>query len=277
MLRGAHARSCGPWIAGQIRWSGNGFDLDTMPIAIQTVSLGEHESSRRGILRRGDSLSFAEGFEAMPLAKSVIPRISVVDDDEDIHRFVKDLGDLGHFKLVGSFYNAAQALDWLPEDRPDAVIMDIRLPDTSGIECAAKLKTILPELPTVILTGYPEGRSFFQALMAGAKGFLVKPVSAQEFLNAIDDVLKGEFALAKQVVPFLIQLVHQVRQITKQSSLTTREEEVLACLFQGMPDKEIASTLGIGTATVHTHVHRLFEKLGVHSRRDIVAKYLDLN
>jgi len=157
------------------------------------------------------------------------------------------------------------------------VIMDIRLPDMSGIECATKLKTILPGLPIIILTGYPDGRSFFRSLMEGAKGFLVKPVSAQDFLNAIDDVLKGEFALDKQVIPFLIQLVHQVRQLTQESRLTMREEEILACLFQGMPDKEIASTLGIGTATVHTHMHRLFEKLGVHSRRDIVAKYLELN
>jgi len=213
----------------------------------------------------------------MASAKSTVPKIAVVDDDEDIHVFVKDLGDLGHFKLVGSSYNAAQALDRLPEMRPDAVIMDLRLPDMSGIECAKRLKTILPELPIIMLTGYPDGRSFFRSLMEGAKGFLVKPVSALELLNAIDDVLKGEFALAKQVIPFLIQLVHQVRQLTQESRLTTREEEILACLFQGMQDKEIASALGIGTATVHTHMHRLFEKLGVHSRRDIVAKYLELN
>ena len=92
-----------------------------------------------------------------------------------------------------------------------------------------------------------------------------------------DDVLKGEFVLGRQVIPFLIQLVQQVREVTRESRLTAREEEILACLFQGMPDKEIASTLGIGTATVHTHMSRLFEKLDVHSRREIVAKYLAFN
>ena len=244
---------------------------------MQTESLGEDDTANR--VGEGQEASGRFASETAPLAsaKSTVPQLAVVDDDENIHVFVKDLADLGHFKLVDSSYNAAQALDRLPETRPDAVIMDLRLPDMSGIECATKLKTLLPDLPIIMLTGYPDGRAFFTSLMKGAKGFLVKPVSAEEFLNAVDEVLKGEFALAKQVIPFLIQLVHQVRQVTQESRLTMREEEILACLFQGMPDKEIASTLGIGTATVHTHMHRLFEKLGVHSRQEIVAKYLELN
>ena len=210
------------------------------------------------------------------MGKSVVPSVSIVDDDEEIHRFLKELGDLGHFRLVGSCYTGEQALERLPEHRPDAVIMDIRLPDMSGIDCASKLKAILPDLPVLMLTGYPDGTSFFHSVMEKANGFLFKPVSAQEFLKALDDVLKGEFVLAKQAVPFLIQLVQQVGQVARQHRLTKREEEILACLFEDMQDKEIASALGIGTATVHTHMHRLFEKLEVHSRRDILAKYLTL-
>lgn len=248
-----------------------------MATLIQTEPLGEEAAAGRLAPAQQDSPRFAADAESQASGRTVVPKLAVVDDDENIHVFLKDLADLGHFKLVGASYNAAQALDRLPETRPDAVIMDLRLPDMSGIECAAKLKTILPGLPFIILTGYPESRAFYRSLMGGAKGFLVKPVSAEEFLNAIDEVLKGEFVLAKQVIPFLIQLVHQVRQVGQESRLTTREEEILACLFEGMPDKEIAATLGIGTATVHTHMHRLFEKLGVHSRTEIVAKYLDLN
>ena len=74
-----------------------------------------------------------------------------------------------------------------------------------------------------------------------------------------------------------MELIHQVRNVSQESRLTKREEEILACLFEGMQDKEIAATLGIGTATVHTHMHRLFEKLGVHSRQDIIGKYLALD
>src|SRR6266540_6003160 len=233
--------------------------------SIQTVSLGEDDRANRVGQRPGDTRRFAKGIEAMAAAKSAVPKLAVVDDEEDIHVFVKDLGDLGHFKLVGSSYNAAQALDRLPEMRPDAVIMDVRLPDMSGIECATKLKTLLPELPVIILTGYPDGPTFFRSLVAGAKGFLFKPIIAEELLKAIGDVLKGEFALTKQVVPFLIQLVNRVRHLAQGSRLTPREEEILACIFHGMQDKEIASKLGIGTATVHSHMHQLFEKLGVHS------------
>jgi len=243
----------------------------------QKISWGVYDAGSSAGQAHGHSLRRTKGREARQSRTPPNPRLALVDDDENIHLFVKDLGELGNFRVVGSFYTAAQALDRLPEDRPDAVIMDVRLPDMSGIDCTTKLKTILPELPIIILTGYPEGPIFFRSLMAGAKGFLVKPIAAKEFLIAIDDVLKGEFALAKQVIPFLIQLVHQVRQVTQESRLTAREEEILACLFQGMQDKEIASTLGIGTATVHTHMHRLFEKLGVHSRQEIVAKYLKLN
>jgi DNA-binding NarL/FixJ family response regulator len=244
---------------------------------IQSATFGEHGIARGVIPEQGISLCFAKGIEARASPQTTVPRISVVDDDAEIHRFVTDLENVGRFKVVGSYYNAVEALDHLLEDRSDAVIMDIRLPEMSGIDCMTKLKAVLPELPVIVLTGYPDGQTFFRSLMAGAKGFLVKPISVREFVNAIDDVLKGDFALSKQVIPFLIQLVHQVRQITQESRLTSREEEILACLFQGMQDKEIASTLGIGTATVHTHMHRLFEKLGVHSRRDIIAKYLALN
>ena len=204
------------------------------------------------------------------------PRISVVDDDEELQLFLKDLEAQGHFKIAGAFYTAAQALEGLPLDQPDAVIMDVRLPDSSGIDCATKLKTILPELPILILTGFPDRQSFFRSLMGGARGFLVKPVSAQELLNGMRDIIRGEFSLARQVTPLLVQLVEQVSGIVQRSGLSRREEQILICLFHGMSDKEIATSLGIGTATVHTHMHRLFEKLHVRSRREIVAKYLQL-
>src|SRR5438876_11470953 len=173
-----------------------------MTPSIQTVSLGEDDRANRVVQGPGETGRFAKGIEAMAAAKSAVPKLAVVDDDEDIHVFVKDLGDLGHFQLVGSSYNAAQALDRLPEMRPDAVIMDLRLPDMSGIECATKLKTILPGLPIIILTGYPESRSFYRSLMEGAKGFLVKPVSAQEFLMPLLRFSKANSPWPSRSFPF---------------------------------------------------------------------------
>ena len=228
-------------------------------------------------LQRGkDSGHAGKGVGAQSANKLLRTRVALVDDDKDLHLFLSDLGNLGHFQLARPCHSGAEALERLPEDPPDVVIMDIRLPDMSGIDCTTKLRAILPELPIIMLTGFPDGQTFFRSLMGGARGFLVKPVLPQELLAAIDDVLKGEFALGKQVVPFLIQLVQQVGQVTQEEHFTRREEQILACLFEGMQDKEIASALGIGTATVHTHMHQLFEKLGVHSRREIIAKYLAL-
>jgi len=204
----------------------------------------------------------------------LLPRVALVDDDRDLHQMIRDLAAGGHFTLADSYYTAAEALEGLPSLRPDVVIMDIRLPDLSGIECTAKLKTILPDLPVVILTGFPDSPTFFRSLIEGAQGFLFKPLSPEEFLDAIAQVMKGEFALARQVVPYLIQLVRQLRQVDPDRLLTQREEDILACLFEGMQNKEIAARLGIGSATVHTHIHSLFEKLDVHSRRELISRFL---
>jgi len=225
----------------------------------------------------GEGHCLAPRSQALPPLRSPFPTISVIDDDEALHDLLRNLGEASHFKIVGSFYNAAQALESLPQHPPDAVIMDLRLPDLSGLDCTSKLKTLLPSLPVIILTGYPDSRNFFQSLMEGVGGYLIKPVLPHEFLDAIDEVLKGQFALAKQAIPYLLQLVHQVGQIIRGGPLTRREQEILACLFEGLQDKEIASALGIGTATVHTHMHKLFEKLGVHSRRDVITRYLALS
>ena len=242
-----------------------------------TVPGGESSAVENGASKREPVLASTRPREAGSRGKSLLPKIALVDDEEELHVLLKDLADMGHLELADSCYSAAEALERLPALRPDAVIMDIRLPDLSGIDCMLRLKTLLPQLPVVILTGYPDSQNFFRSLMNGARGFLVKPVPPQELVSAIGQVLRGDFALAKEVVPFLIQLVRQVRQVNPDNLLTRREEEIMACLFEGMQDKEIASRLGIGTATVHTHMHRLFEKLGVHSRRELIAKFLTLD
>jgi len=208
------------------------------------------------------------------LSGGKIPRIAVVDDDENIHMFLKDLAALGHYELPISSFTAGDALQRLLREQVDVVVMDIRLPDMSGVDCTFKLSTVLPDLPTVILTGYPDSQGFSRSLMAGARGFLVKPIGAQEFLNAIHEIATGGFPLAKQVVPFVAEIIHQFRRVGEEGLLTEREEEVLACLVRGLQDKEIASELGIGIRTVHTHVYRLLGKLDSHSRREVIEKFL---
>src|SRR5688572_25164818 len=123
---------------------------------MQTVLLTEEDASGDVFREQETYRSITQGFEA-PSGVVAVPRIAVVDDDEDIHLYLNDLRSLGQFNVVGSFYNAVEALAHLSEKQPDVVIMDVRLPDMSGIGCTTKLKTVLPELPVIILTGYQDG------------------------------------------------------------------------------------------------------------------------
>jgi DNA-binding NarL/FixJ family response regulator len=207
-------------------------------------------------------------------ANAKLPRISVVDDEPDQLAFFKDIADLGHFELVGLYPNASDALEHVPRRPPDLVVMDMWLPDMSGIECTKRLTTILPQLAVIVLTGHPDNEIFFRAIMNGARGFLVKPCGIEETVSAIRDVLRGGIVLGKEALPYLARIVRQFRFLDPGSSLTEREEQILACIFEGKFDKQIAETLGIGLATVRTHTNQIFKKMDVHSKAELIAKFL---
>jgi DNA-binding NarL/FixJ family response regulator len=240
-------------------------------IAQQQERAATNEKPTQAITRSFPSIS-----SAAVSSKEKVPRLAIVDDDDTLQVFMKELSDHGYFQIASACFRADQALAQIPSTPCEAIIMDIRLPDMSGVDCASKLRVLVPDRPIIMLTGYPDGRNFFRSLMGGVQGFLVKPVVVQELLDGVKDVLSGGFVLGRQAVPYIVQLIREVKKVASETLLTPREEEVLACVFEGKQDKEIASTLGIGTATVHTHMHRLFEKLGVHSRLDILARYLKL-
>lgn len=203
-----------------------------------------------------------------------LPRLSVVDDDQDFVQLLMDMSNSGEFHLMECFSEAADALRKIPKNCPDLVLMDINLPGMSGIECTKALRIALPAVPIVVFTGYPDASGFLRSLMAGARGFLVKPFTSSELLSTIREVLGGEFSIAKPAIPFLVQLILQLNQVSNPGALSPREEEVLACVLLGLQQKEIATKLKIGEATVHTHMQRLHEKLGVRSRKEIITKYL---
>ncbi len=149
------------------------------------------------------------------------------------------------------------------------------MPDTTGISFAQKLKVIRPNLAVIVLASGADGPAYFRALMAGADGFLARPFSTAELLKIINHALQGELCFGRTASRQVLRILNQFRRLTEDTGLSEREEQILACIFQELSDKEIAATLGIGTATVHTHLHRLYEKMGVHSRKDVIARYLD--
>jgi DNA-binding NarL/FixJ family response regulator len=204
-----------------------------------------------------------------------MPKLAVVDENVDLVTWVKEIGSAGEFELVGSFDHLASALEKASLSQLDVILADI--PKLDGFEIIQKIKTLVPEISIISMTGHPDAYTFLRALMAGSRGFLLKPFSRGELLAAIKDVMDGRYALGICATHHLSAIFRGWQHAHRGFGLTSREEEILAGVFAGMLNKEIAYSLKIGPATVHTHLHRLFAKLKVRTRKEAVAKYLNKN
>jgi DNA-binding NarL/FixJ family response regulator len=202
--------------------------------------------------------------------------VSIIDDEkklcETIATFVN--GSPG-FRCVSMYGGAGAALENLPKDQPDVVLMDINMTGMDGIECVKHLKTLMPKVQVVMVTVYEDNEKIFKALAAGATGYLLKRFTPDELLQAIRDVLAGgspmSHAIARKVVASF-QSAHHASE--KENQLSPREERVLDCLARGLAYKQIGDELGISINTIRSHLRHIYEKLHVQSRTAAVAKYL---
>ncbi|HEX9785386.1 MAG TPA: response regulator transcription factor, partial [Opitutaceae bacterium] len=168
--------------------------------------------------------------------------------------------------------SAEAALAALPGTKPRVVLMDINLPGLSGIECVRQLKPRLPRTQFVMLTVYEDSNHIFDALSAGATGYLIKTTPREALISALREVHHGGSPMSSNIARKVVQSLHQPKQQLKPiGELSKRENEVLALLAQGYLYKEIADALGIGRETVNTYIRRIYEKLHVHSRAQAVA------
>lgn len=171
------------------------------------------------------------------------------------------------FECVGSFRTGEEALQRLPTLQPDVVLMDISLPGMSGIECVSKLKLLLPRTPVLMVTVHSDNERLFQALQAGASGYLLKRTTPAELLGAIQEVLEGGAPMTGEIARRVIEsFCRPAAPPLENCTLSARENQVLELLAQGYADKEIADRLQIGFTTVRSHVAHIFEKLHVRSR-----------
>lgn len=203
-------------------------------------------------------------------------KIAIVEDNEEIRQGLSVLinGSPG-FVCVTTCADAEEALQNLPKSPPDVVLMDIRLPKMSGIECVARLKSLLPELQIMMLTMYEEEDLIFKSLAAGATGYILKKTPPAELLEAIRNLYDGGSPMSSQIARKVVQAFQQTG-ISPQDKedLTEREAEVLSYLAKGYHDKEIADTLFVSVETVRTHVRSIYKKLHVRSRTQATLKYL---
>jgi len=175
-------------------------------------------------------------------------------------------------RLVGDWGDAESAIGPLSEKVPDVVMMDINLPGLNGVEAVRRLKAILPKTQYLMLTVYEDTDHIFDAIAAGAAGYLLKKTSREELLQAVEQLHHGGAPMNSRIARKVVQSFRQTTATTVESELSPREQEVLTLLARGYLYKEIADALNVAVPTVNTFVRRVYEKLHVRSRAEAIAK-----
>jgi len=203
-------------------------------------------------------------------------RVAIVEDDDRLRdEFEKLVASAGGMTCVSASPTAESALAALPAAMPDVVLMDVNLPGLNGIECTRRLKAIRPATQIVMLTSFESTDTIFEALAAGATGYVLKRATGLAIIEAVREVNAGGSpmspAIARKVVTFFGKRVDPV-PAPEIDRLSDRERAVLVALAEGQQYKEIADTLGISINTVRNHIKRTYEKLQVNTRLDAVKK-----
>ena len=202
--------------------------------------------------------------------------VSIVEDSDKLREtFVRVLNRADGFRCVSQYANAEDALKDLPQVKPDVTLMDINLPGMNGVECVRQLKKIAPEIQVMMLTVYEDTENIFDALAAGANGYMLKRTAGRELLEAIREVQRGGSPMTTHIARKVVQSFQRSAAAAAETeSLSEREQQVLDLLSRGLIYKEIADKLGISYETVHTYIRRIYEKLQVRTRTEAVAKFL---
>lgn len=202
--------------------------------------------------------------------------VAIVEDNRGARESLRELlGRAPGLRCVGVHANAEHALEHLPAEQPDVVLMDINLPGMSGIECVARLKAGGPKTQVLMLTTYEESDLIFESLRAGASGYLLKNAPPAELVQAIEQVRAGGSPMSMNIARKVVSFFQQIRRPDSElETLTKRELEILTLLAKGYLYKEIADHLAITLSTVRAHLHTVYEKLHVQSRTEAVVKFL---
>lgn len=205
------------------------------------------------------------------MKKSVI----VVEDDRRLReQLLQILENIKDIQCIGACASAEEALEMIPRKRPDVVLMDIKLPKMSGIQCVCELKKVLPALQVIMVTVYEDSERIFKALKAGASGYLVKSGPPEQLIEAIRDVFSGGAPMSGHIARKVVQHFHLLGPAPEEANnLSPREQQVLSLLASGYLYKEIGDRLNIGVETVRTYVKNICQKMHVRSRIEAVAKH----
>jgi DNA-binding NarL/FixJ family response regulator len=204
--------------------------------------------------------------------------VSIVDDDRGLRQSImKFMNRSAGFRCVNTYGSGEAALKGLPAEQPDVVLMDINMTGMNGIECVERLKAAAPGIQIVMLTVYEDTEKIFNALAAGASGYLLKRLSPSKLLQAIREVHAGGSPMSGSIARKVVASFQTAESSGQRAAqLSPREQMILGRLAKGLTYQAIADELGISVNTIRTHLRRVYEKLHVQSRTEAVAKYLRL-
>lgn len=210
-----------------------------------------------------------------PVSKAQINVAVVEDDPQQRTNVVQLLNSRPEFNCIAQFGSPTEAVRALPHVAADVVLMDIRMSGKSGIECIRELKPQMPHTQFMVLTVFQEDAQIFEAIKAGATGYMIKKDFGQPLLQGIQDLHSGGSPMSCQIARKVLAAFREsltTKSAPDDSPLTPAERQVLNCLSRGLLYKEIADELHIALSTVRTHVHHIYGKLQAHTRTEAVLK-----
>jgi DNA-binding NarL/FixJ family response regulator len=207
--------------------------------------------------------------------------VAIVEDDAGIRAGWRAIVDtMEGYRCIADFASAEAALVELPKNPPDFVLMDINLPRMSGVECTRELRRLSPKIEVIMVTMFGDRDNLFEALQAGACGYLLKRTTPDGLKQALDEARAGGAPMSPQIARQVVEFFQRPaparigKQDAEVENLSNRETEVLRLLAEGQPYKNIAAQLELTLDTVRTYIRRIYFKLHVNSRTEAVVKFL---
>jgi two-component system, NarL family, response regulator DevR len=202
-------------------------------------------------------------------------RLLIVDDHEVVRQGLVALLDRrAGFQVVAEAGSVAEAIEAARRFQPDIVVMDVRLPDGSGVEACRQIRSDLPTTRIVMLTSYPDEEAVLSAIMAGASGYLLKQIRARDLVTALETVGRGESLLDPAVTEKVLERVRRIAtggQTDELAALTAQEQRILLLVAEGKTNKEIAAEIYLSDKTVKNYVSSILSKLNLERRAQAAA------
>jgi DNA-binding NarL/FixJ family response regulator len=202
---------------------------------------------------------------ALPFKK----RVLIVEDDQEIRNsFSLIVNSSQKFMVINAYCSCEEALENLNRDKPEIVLMDIELPGMNGIQGTKLIKEKLPHSEIIMVTVYEDSELVFEALKAGASGYITKSANYMELLTALEEIMKGGAPMSSRIARMVIDNYH----VNPNSPLTKRETEILQLISEGKTYTQISEELFISKETAKTHIKNIYSKLQVNSKSEAIAK-----